>query len=353
MSKTKINVAVIMGGRSTEHAISIDTGTNIINSLDLDKYNVKPLKIEKNGKWIITPGYIRSLSQPINKKELSHYQSGIIPVNATIGLDRVCKDKIDVVFIALHGKYGEDGTIQGFLDMMGIPYTGSGVMASALAMNKIKTMEMYRYHGLTVPDYISIDEKYFKDKFPSLHREIASTLGYPFVLKPIDGGSSAATFLITHPEMLIKAVVKGFKVSERLLLQKYIKGDEVTCAILDTGEESVALPPTQIIPLNSEFFDASAKYKKGATKEITPPLLPPQVILKIQEIGLKAHKILECSGLSRTDMIIQKNNYYVLETNTIPGMTKTSLYPQAAAKMGISFSQLLDKLIVHAINKKR
>jgi len=347
MSKKKINVAVLLGGTSTEHEISLLTGTTVINALDKNKYNIKPVKIEKNGTWLVPNGYIKENSN--FEFRISNFE--FLNFNTGLALNSIKKANVDVVFIALHGKFGEDGTIQGLLDLAGIPYTGSGVMASALAMNKVKSMEIFKFHGLKVPPYLVFDKIQFQDNLVEIINEIKTKLGFPCVLKPTDGGSSAGVYILKSEKEIKQAVRKAFEVTNKLMFQQYIKGDEVTCAVLDTGKAPIALPPTQIIPKISDFFDYKAKYTPGASEEITPARFPQKTNKKIQEISLKAHKILECSGLSRADMIVSDDDIYILETNTIPGMTQISLYPQAAEKIGLSFEVLLDKMIECALKK--
>lgn len=351
MTNPKINVAVIMGGRSSEHDISMKSGATVISALDKNRYNVKPIKIEKSGKWLITPGYLTAIPEKVSPKFLNSTQQNLVPVTANSALHRASEDKVDVVFIALHGKYGEDGTLQGMLELMGIPYTGSGVLASSLAMDKVKSMELYQFHGFKVPAYFIFSKYDSQQEIESLAKRIHKKIGFPCVCKPVDGGSSKGTFLLKSEKELQKAVSAGFKITKEIIFQKYIQGDEVTCSILDCDEKPIALPPTQIIPKTSEFFDVHAKYKKGATEEVTPARLPLPVIKRIQKIALKVHKLLGCSGLSRTDMIIRKGVYYLLETNTVPGMTQTSLFPQAAKCVGIEFPELLNKIIEHALRK--
>ncbi|KKT18784.1 MAG: Ddl: D-alanine-D-alanine ligase [Candidatus Nomurabacteria bacterium GW2011_GWB1_43_7] len=317
MSDKKLNLVVLMGGPSAEHDVSLATGKVILSALDKEKYNPIPVVVPKDGQWTLPP-------------------------------------ETDVVFIVMHGAYGEDGTVQGFLESARVPYTGSGILASALAMDKLKSNEIFAFHGLKVPEYISFSKKEWAKNKSEITAEIKEKVSLPCVIKPSNCGSSVGIAIVKKIEDLENAVQSAFSYGDIVLAQKYISGTEVTCAILDEslGKESIALPPTQIIPKGSAFFDYRAKYTPGATEEITPPRLAQDIIKKIQENALKAHKILGCSGMSRTDMIVSGENILILETNTIPGMTETSLYPQAAAAVGISFPELLDKIILSAINKR-
>ncbi len=306
-----------MGGPSPEHDISLATGSLIARHIDRSKYDVREVSIPKDAKWEVP-------------------------------------NNIDVAFIAMHGEYGEDGTIQALLETVNVPYTGSGVAASALAMDKVKSAELFRARGMSVPDYLSVEYAEWKI-VPYKTVGAVRRFGYPAIVKPVDCGSSVGVTVVQATAQLADALTTAFSFSPRVMIQKYISGHEVTCGILDEGGQTkpVALPPTQIIQRQAKFFDYSAKYTQGATEEITPPRLPLTTIQKIQETALAAHRALGCSGMSRTDMIVADDDIYVLETNTIPGMTATSLYPQAAAVAGIPFTQLLNKLIQEAITRKR
>jgi len=304
-----------MGGPSSEHEVSLKTGAMVLKNLAPQKFTAFPVKIEKDGAW------------PITIEEL--------------------KEKTDMAFIALHGTYGEDGQIQSLLETFGIPYTGSGPEASALAMNKAKTASLLRKNGLLVPSSLTVDSK-----DPYIEWAVNKNFKYPIVIKPIDQGSSVGVSIVNLPQKLNQALKGAFQHSDWIMAQNYIPGREVTCGVLEINCVPIPLLPTEIIPKISEFFDYYAKYNSSGSTEITPPNLPPKTIKNIQMLALKAHKILGCSGMSRTDIILDKNgNLYVLELNTIPGMTETSLLPQQAAKMGIGFPQLLEIIIKNAISK--
>jgi len=275
------------------------------------------------------------------------------PVTVSTGIEKFkTGEKIDVVFIALHGPYGEDGTVQGLLELMDIAYTGSDVLSSALAMNKAMCKEVYIYNGIKVPDFIACNyHEWDKDK-DRIILEAKKKLDYPCVVKPSSLGSSVGTCIVKNQEDLLDKVSKAFEYDNIVLIEKYLKGTEITCAVLGgiSGEDPVALPLTEIIPPdNVDFFDYDVKYD-GSTQEITPARISEELTLKAQNLGVKSHKVLGCGGMSRTDMIIQGEDLYVLETNTIPGMTLNSLYPQAAKAAGIAFPELLDRLIELALD---
>ena len=243
----------------------------------------------------------------------------------------------DFVFIAMHGVFGEDGRIQALLEWINVPYSGSGVLSSAMAMDKGISNDLYRAVGMNVPHYVVFNRNDRKGKY---------NFEIPAVIKPVDGGSSVGVSIAKSKQEFNKALKKAFKENERLMVQQFIKGREFTCGVLeDRKGRAFALPPTEIIPKSSKFFDYKAKYSVGGSQEITPAHLPKMMTKKMQAMALKAHQVLGCRGMSRSDFILKGSTFYILETNTIPGMTQTSLLPQAAKAAGISFSEMLDLII--------
>lgn len=295
--KKKLRIAVFVGGPSAEHEVSLKTGAMILEHLDPERYEVRRVFINKRGRW----------SVPLKK----------------------LKGLIDVAFIAIHGEYGEDGTLQALLEEAHIPFTGSGSTASRLGMDKIVAGELFTKAGLTMPP---VPTK------------------FPVVVKPSDRGSSVGVTIAKNTGELLPAIQNALHTSPRVMFQQYIVGREVTCGVLEINGRAVTLPPTEIIPVASSFFDFKAKYAPGGSREITPPNLPNDTIKRIQRVALTAHRAIGCRGMSRTDTILDaRGNIFVLEINTIPGMTKTSLLPQAAAAAGISFPKLLDYIIASAL----
>jgi len=336
MAGKKMNIVLLIGGPSPEHEVSVKSGEVIVRSLDAKKYHVTPIIILKNKTW-----------QLPNQKAPMNFSDAIRTIKYTL--------KPDVVFIAMHGAYGEDGTVQGLLESAGIPYTGSGILASSLAMDKQKSSALFSYYGMKVPRFIACSYQEWRKNRKDIRKETVYGIGLPCIVKPTSAGSSIGITKVSLIKNLRTALKEAFAYSDEVMIQKCIQGTEVTCSVLDTGTDQGAVPlaPTEIIPKGSDFFDHRAKYEVGAAEEITPARLPPKVIAEIQSLALRAHSILGCSGLSRTDMIVGKDGIYILETNTIPGMTETSLLPQAAASAGIAFPKLLDMIIDSGINRRR
>ncbi|HLJ57844.1 MAG TPA: D-alanine--D-alanine ligase, partial [Chthonomonadaceae bacterium] len=259
----------------------------------------------------------------------------------------------DVVFIALHGKGGEDGTVQGMLEVMGIPYTGSGVLASALAMDKVMSKRVFKSAGIPVIDGIYVPRSAMEhctvEEFRASLDGAEARLGYPMFVKPNAGGSTCGCTLVERPEELFPAVREALRHDEIALVERYVRGAEITIGVLDCPPgPAMALPVIEIVP-KAEYYDFESKYAEGGSEHIIPARLPQALLERAQQIALDCHAVLGCRGVSRTDIIAAGDELFVLEVNTIPGMTPTSLLPQAAEHAGISFPELLDRLIRSAI----
>jgi D-alanine-D-alanine ligase len=307
----KLRLALIAGGKSSEREVSLKSGAQVYQALNKDKYDIRRY-------------------DPLTD------------------LERLVRDarELDAALIIMHGRGGEDGSMQGLLDLLEIPYQGSGVLASALAMNKELSKAVYQLAGLQVPAALSFQ----RDKAPS-PPEIKAKLGLPVVIKPVNEGSSIGISKAPTLEALKTGLAAAFALDNRVLVEEFIPGTEVTGGVLGNATLQ-ALPLVEIIPTDKyDFFDYEAKYLPGASHEICPARLSPELTQRAQECALTAHQALGCRGYSRTDMIIRDQNIYVLETNTIPGMTATSLFPQGAKAAGIEFPDLLDTLITLAREK--
>lgn len=301
----KLTVALISGGISSEREVSLNSGNCVYDALNKEKYKIIRYDPKTDIKHLVTDA-----------------------------------SKIDIAFLTLHGCFGEDGRAQGLLDFLGIPYQGTGVLGSAIAMNKLISKQLYEHSNLTVPPYI------FKKRNDFINvKECVEKIGLPMVVKPINGGSSIGMSFVKSSSRLKNAIDTAFKYDDEILLESYIKGIELTGGVIG-NDKLEALPIVEIIPNDKhDFFDYDAKYTVGATQEICPARIDDDIAVQAQICAKIAHNTLCCKGYSRTDMILQKNKLYVLETNTIPGMTPISLLPLAAKTAGISFSGLLDTLI--------
>ena len=295
---SKLKIALVLGGTSNEREVSLKTGKQIEKNLDRRKYEIKIYD---------------------TKSQL-----------AELFFD--CQNKKnDLCFLALHGRGGEDGSIQGMLDLLNIPYTGSGTMSSALCINKIMSKNVL----CNYPE-ISLAKGFSQE----------GNTEYPCVVKPNISGSSVGITIVRNESQLKSAISNALKHDRQIIIEEYIDGVEITVPIL--GEEP--LPIIEICPKNS-FFDYEAKYTKGRCNEIVPARITDEQTKTAQALALKIHRVLGCSGITRTDFILKNNKLYFLEINTIPGMTEISLCPKSAKTAGINFPDLLDKIINLALNK--
>ncbi|MCM8789929.1 MAG: D-alanine--D-alanine ligase [Candidatus Omnitrophica bacterium] len=305
-------IAVLMGGPSSERKISLKSGKAVFEALRAAGVNVVAVDIKTDS----------------------------VKDNILL-LKRI---RPDCVFIALHGRFGEDGSIQSILDSLSIPYTGSGERASSLAMDKIASRRIFEAAGLAVPKYKELNKNSRHSNFKFFRH-----LGFPLVVKPATHGSSIGLSIIDRKKDFKKAVELAFRFDEKIIVEKYIKGRELTVGIL----KERPLPVIEIIP-KKKFFDFEAKYKTGMTDYIVPAKISAIAARKAQSAGLRAHKLLGCFGCSRVDMILSEDGIpYVLEVNTIPGLTNTSLLPKAARVLGIDFEELCLTLIRLAYEKEK
>lgn len=316
MNKKKFKIAVLLGGLSSEREISLRTGRNVTMGLRAAGYDAAPVEVRK-GKDFLSP---------------------------------LKKLKPDLCFIALHGRFGEDGTIQGCLELLGLPYTGSGVLSSALCMDKVASKKMFKKDGILTPPYrVFMKHQHSVEK---IQRDVDSVLSYPVVVKPAREGSTIGVSIVKHKKALQKALQKGFACDEKILVEKFIRGIEVTCPVLGNSKPC-PLPPIEIVSNTAGgFYDFKAKYTRGGSTHIIPPELPRKVVDKICDSALLAHISLQCDVLSRVDMMVDGGVPYVLEVNTIPGMTETSLFPESARAAGMTFEALLEKIIRYSLEKK-
>ena len=275
--------------------------------------------------------------------EKAGFQVTVVDPASKDDLKRLIDEQVDVAFLCLHGKMGEDGTVQGLLEMLGIPYTCSGVQASAIAMDKHKSKILYTEAGVPTPP-----SKLLKKGEPYDLEALKSELGMPCVVKPATEGSALGVEIITDENELKAAIERVFEIDSIAVAEKFVEGTEITVAILG-NDDPYPLPVIQIVP-TGEFYDFHSKYAPGGSQHICPAPLPEGVTAASQKYAVMAHKALGCRGVSRSDFIIDnEDNPWILETNTIPGMTETSLLPDAARAAGIEFPELCKKLIEFAL----
>ncbi|OGE74171.1 MAG: hypothetical protein A3I07_01530 [Candidatus Doudnabacteria bacterium RIFCSPLOWO2_02_FULL_42_9] len=342
MAKKKLKIAVIFGGTSQEREVSLESGKNVAQNLNKNKYELIPVEISAAGRWLISSPTIKQLEHSVSTKKVANNRA-IVPI------DKNSESNIDLAFLALHGPGGEDGTIQGVLESLKIKYTGSGVLASALAMDKAKTKRMVASEGILVAPHIVVSKQDYK-KNP---QKYLKNLKGKIVIKPNRIGSSIGITISDKKDQIKKGLEDAFKHDLEVIVEPYIKGRELTVPVLG-NKHLQALPVIEIVPKGgSEFFDFRAKYNSNFSDEIVPAPIPKKLAENLQIIAMEVHELLGCRGVTRSDFIVtQKGQIYFLEINTIPGMTENSLVPKSAKAAGISYSKLLDKLIQLALDKE-
>jgi D-alanine--D-alanine ligase len=300
-------IVVLMGGPSAETEVSLNTGKAILAALKEKGYNAEGMELD--------PHHL------VGQLQESH---------------------CDIVFNAVHGKFGEDGVLQGVLEMIGMPYTGSGVLASAVTMDKVVSKNIFMARGISTPrsqSYIKEDQK------RDLIKEIMQEFSLPVVVKSAAQGSSIGVSIVTKQENLQQALATAFEYSNDVLIEEFIKGRELTVAVWGNPADKQALPIIEIVP-HSGTYDYQSKYTKGATEYIVPAKLDAELTKSVQELAVRTFAAAGCSGIARVDLMLDKDNIpYVLEVNSVPGMTATSLVPKAAQALGIEFPDLCEKLL--------
>ena len=350
MENKKIKLCVVFGGKSPEHDISCLSVTSVLNNLDKDKYKITTIGITKKGEWHLYSGKVENISDGTWIKDKKHLKKAIISPDAKdkailiFDGEKIKKIKPDVVFPVLHGEYGEDGTIQGLLELSGIPYVGMGVCASANAMDKAFTKLVMSNAGIPQADWIVVNTYEMAD-MDKVILTIENKLGYPCFVKPCSTGSSVGVGKAKNREELINALNNSAKFGRKILVEENIDGHEVECAVLGNINPK-ASTVGEIVP-EVEFYDFDAKYVSGATTLKIPAELPDDIIEKIREYAVKAFVALDGLGLSRVDFFVRyKDNSIVLnEINTMPGFTNISMYPKLWDAVGKKYPELLDELV--------
>lgn len=342
----KKRVYVVIGGPSAEYEVSLKTGYEILTHLDKNKYDAKAVFITQSKEFYYSKEYNASIvPEDFDNPENCGKFFGPLSPMASQEIWKEC----DIAYLALHGEFGEDGKFQGYLDTLGIPYTGSGVFASANGLNKIMSQKIFALHGITVPQSFI-----YSRTTPSSVSEIEQAVGYPCFVKCPQSGSSRLMGRAANSEELQALLDEFTPHSEEILIEEYIEGDEYTCPVLEySAHNPKVLAPILIRPVNSSFFDFTAKYTASECEEIVPAPCSEELTEKIQQIALKAHQILGCEGVTRTDMIERDGTLYTLEINTLPGMTSNSLVPKAFNATGGTFSELLDIMIATALEEAK
>ena len=355
--KKKLRVGVIFGGRSGEHEVSLRSAESVINAIDKSKYEVVPIGITQEGRWLVSGNATALLPQAVMASN-SRRQVAILGDPTRQGLMRLDADgrdgssePLDVVFPVLHGTYGEDGTIQGLLDMAGVPYVGCGVLASAAGMDKVVMKQLFERAGLAVTPYEWFLRSAWEQSPDSIIKRVSRALGYPSFVKPANLGSSVGISKARNKDELISAIKDAARYDRRIIVERAVVGREIEVSVLG-NDQPVASLPGEIIT-GHEFYDYNDKYIDNVSKTIVPAKLPARTVERIQRDALRAFQAIDGAGLARVDFFVERGTNRVItnEINTMPGFTSISMYAKMWEASGISYAELIDRLIALAIER--
>ncbi|MCI0626811.1 MAG: D-alanine--D-alanine ligase [Acidobacteria bacterium] len=352
----KLTIALLFGGKSGEHEVSLRSAASILKALDREKYEVIPIGITKEGQWRSDPKFLEAAFPEI----LAHGQPVLLPPDPSENcLLQILSDaksignqaKIDVVFPALHGTYGEDGTIQGLLDMANLPYVGAGVLGSSVGMDKDVMKRLLQHASLPVVNFLVVLDHHWRQKQEAVRRAIESQVGYPCFVKPANLGSSVGISKVKSAEALEPAMDLAAQYDRKVIVEKGLEAREIECSVLGNDDPQASLPG-EIVP-SHEFYDYEAKYLDERSRLLIPAPLEESQTKAFQELAIKTFLVTECSGLARVDFFLEKqtNLIYVNEINTLPGFTSISMYPKLWQATGLGYSELIDKLIQLALER--
>ncbi|HEY6952150.1 MAG TPA: D-alanine--D-alanine ligase family protein [Bacteroidota bacterium] len=354
---TRLRIGVIFGGRSAEHEVSLVSATSVINALDKEKYEIVPIGISPEGRWLSSSEALRLLKEKVSITDLPEHvfvpdphHKALMAINAEVSSS--ASKPVDVIFPLIHGTYGEDGTIQGLFELADIPYVGAGVLGSALGMDKVVQKQLLRQAKIPVTPDLSFLFAHYTANPKSHIAAIERTLRYPVFVKPPNLGSSIGISKAHHRKELADAIELAGQYDRKVLVEQGVKNArEIECSVLGNDDPEASIPG-EIIPSN-EFYDYDAKYVDGKSNAVIPAKLPKPVLRKIRQYAVEAFRILDCAGMARADFLVGKstNRIFLNEINTLPGFTAISMYPKLWQASGLQYPQLLDRLIDLALER--
>lgn len=340
----KIKIGVIFGGRSGEHEVSLVSATSVIRALDPEKYEILEIGITLDGKWYAGKDCLKKFKQK-DFDSLDEIFISTDPSNASFIYKDGKEEKVDIFFPVLHGPFGEDGTIQGLFEMMNTAYVGAGVLASSTAMDKMQCKSLWEAAGLPIVPYVGFNRAAWEKESDVILKDIKNNIGLPCFVKPVNMGSSVGITKVKNENDLAEAIKFAARFDKRILVEKAVNAREIECAVLG-NDEVIAAPLGEII-VGGEFYDYYDKYVNGVSKTQVPADIPNDLADKIREYSIKAYKLIDCSGLARVDSFVDRENnkIYLNEINTMPGFTSISMYPKMMQAYGMTYTELVDKLI--------
>jgi D-alanine-D-alanine ligase len=352
----RVRIAVVAGGRSSEHAISLASARSVIEALDPQRYDVITLLIDSAGGWQVVDGAAALLAAAEGAPPAQLAAGGgtsLVPGaggGALVGSNGAAAGEIDVVFPVLHGPFGEDGTIQGLLETLGLPYVGAGVLGSAASMDKAFCKAVLRDAGIAVARSLVLRHGVDDPLDPAVMARVAEMLGWPVFVKPANLGSSVGISKVHGPDELADALELAYRHDEKALVEEFVAGREIECGVLG-NERPVASAVGEILP-HAEWYDYGAKYDEGGSDIIVPAELPATASERVRGVALASFRALELSGMARVDCFLTPSGTVLVnEVNTIPGFTSTSVYARLFAAAGVTYPELLDRLVHCALER--
>jgi D-alanine-D-alanine ligase len=353
--KKRLRVGIIFGGRSGEHEVSLASAASVIRALDPEKYEAVPIGISKDGRWLIGTGAAKLLPEVLKSGERvvlppDPSAAALVPLVPSVGHPSVL---VDVVFPVLHGTFGEDGTVQGLLELAGLPYVGAGVLGSAIGMDKDTQKRLFRVAKLPIVPYLAIQRSRWERDRAGVLREIKKKFRFPVFIKPATLGSSVGMTRVKAVHELSNALDAAAEFALKILVERAVNAREIEVSVLGNDDPRASLPG-EIIP-HREFYDYAAKYLEEGTQLEIPAKLSKKQIATLQDYAVRAYRAIECTGMARCDFFLENktSKIYVNELNTIPGFTSISMYPKMWEASGLPYMKLIDRLIELALELHR
>jgi D-alanine-D-alanine ligase len=354
--KKRIRVGVLFGGRSGEHEVSLISADSVIKALDPAKYEVVPIGISREGRWCLGREALKLLPQVLDQgtpviPSVDPHGPKLVPLKPAGNL--LAPPQIDVIFPVLHGTFGEDGTIQGLLELAGIPYVGAGVLGSAVGMDKDVMKRLFRDAGLPVVEWVVVLRNEWKQSPARFRKLIETKLGYPLFVKPANLGSSVGISKVHNRRELGPAIDLAARYDRKVIVEIGLDAREIECSVLGNDQPKASVPG-EIVPVN-EFYDYEAKYVKEGSELLIPAKLSPSETRCVRDLAIRAFRAVDCAGMARVDFLLDRpsGKLFVNELNTIPGFTPISMYPKLWEASGVPYPALLDRLIELALERHR
>jgi D-alanine-D-alanine ligase len=370
MSERKLRIGIVFGGRSGEHEVSLAGAASVLAAIDRERFEVVPIGITRDGRWLAGGDPLRALGEEAGRRALaeggheaatkrelvgraavSSPTTALARSESSEGLPAGLSQSLDAVLVLLHGPQGEDGTVQGLLELAGVPYTGAGVLASAIGMDKAAMKDVFRAHGLPVVEHVLVKRHEWRRDPAAVERAVAERIGFPCFVKPANLGSSVGISKVKAAEDLAAAIDRAAAHDRRVLVERAVQGREVEVAVLGNDAPMASLPGE--VCYAGEWYDYETKYASGQTTFKVPAPLSPETTERVRALAIRAFQAIDGAGMARVDFFVEPDGQVIVnEINTIPGFTSTSAYPRLWEASGIPYSELISRLIALALERR-